>query len=245
MNEFDSITPPGGKRFNTTAWTLISNAKKGDESEKKHALERLLSIYWRPVYWEIRLDWNENREEAKDTTQDYFSVFLEKEMIGDVERAKGRFRAYVKATLKNFMLSRKRARQAAKRGGGRKIIALDDLEKVESACTANEDPAEKRFDRELMRSIIEESMKELGRVCTQAGKKDHFELFETYYMGESEGESVRYEDLQERFQMTYSDVKHRLREMRGQFREIMVSFLRDGLSSEDELLAEIREVFEA
>ena len=166
-------------------------------------------------------------------------------MIGQVHKDRGRFRAYVKATLKNFMLSRKRAQNTLKRGGGRKIIALDDLEKIETSAAVKTDPPEKRFERELMRSIIQESLRTLEKACGEQGKPHLFELFENYYLEESAGRQVKYSDLEERFKMGSHEVKNRLAELRARFREIMLGYLRDGISSEEELLGEIQEVFEA
>ncbi|MDP6958335.1 MAG: sigma-70 family RNA polymerase sigma factor [Planctomycetota bacterium] len=245
MAFIDSNSPPGGRGFHTTAWGLISQSRKGDEEEKSNALDRLVSIYWRPVYWTIRLDWNKKSEEAKDLTQEYFFAFLEKQMVEDVQKEKGRFRAYVKATLKNFMLTHKRSQQALKRGGGRKIVGLEDLQQIEKSSTAQEEPPDKRFDRELMRSIMQKALDELQNVCEKKGKIDHFHLFEAYYHREAAGEKISYDDFQKQFEISFHDVKNRLTDMRNRFREIIVQFLQDGLSSEEELISEIKEVFES
>ena len=43
-------------------------------------------------------------------------MVLEKDLLADVDRERGTFRAYVKATLKNFVLGKRRAEGAQKRG---------------------------------------------------------------------------------------------------------------------------------
>lgn len=245
MSTPNTSLPIGGPHFRTTAWSVILHAQKPYAPERSAALERLISIYWRPVYWHIRLDWNARREEAKDLAQEYFSTFLEKQMIDDVARERGRFRAYVKATIKNFMLQHKRSQRALKRGGGRRIIPLEDLDAVEANAPVTPDPPEKRFERELMRSIIEQSLATLEKSCRGQGKQGLFDLFHTYYVEEAAGRRVRYEDLETKFGLSTHEVKNRLSELRARFREIMLGFLRDGISSEEDLLAEIQEVFEA
>ncbi len=87
--------PQAPERFPATAWTVIHGAQAADEQACRRALDRLISVYWRPVYSTLRLDWSVPPEEAKDLTQEYFSVFLEKHMIDRVAPAHGRFRAYV------------------------------------------------------------------------------------------------------------------------------------------------------
>ena len=235
---------PGDARFPATAWTVIQGAQDADDAECSRALGRLLGVYWRPVYWTLRSDWRASPEEARDLTQEYFSVFLEKEMVRDVERERGRFRAYVKATIRNFMLNRRRGEGALKRGGGEHLVSLDELERAEAEGGVVDESAEHRFERELVRSIIRRSLDDLEAACVREAKPGHFALFQAYYLEEAAGRPVRYEDLVVRFGCGPHDVKNRLAEMRTRFRKIVLSFLRDGISTEQELVSEIREVFD-
>jgi len=234
----DTSKMKGGPAFRSTAWTIIRGAQEQDAAVRDDALGRLIGVYWRPVYWTFRLDWNAGPEEAKDLTQEYFAVFLEKDMIRQVAPERGRFRAYVKATIRNFVLSRRRDAKALKRGGGRRIVALDDLAAVEANATAQTESPEQRFDRELMRAITLEAQEELRR--RTADRPELFLLFESYYLADT---SVHYEELCRQFDINHHDVKNRLAEMRAQFKEIVLDILRDGVTSDDELEDEIREVF--
>lgn len=231
--------------FPQTAWTVIQDAQSLDEVERRRALERLISVYWRPIYWTIRLDWNQSAEEAQDLTQDYFTSFLSRELVTQVERERGNFRFFAKATLKNFMLNRKREAGALKRGGDRRLEALDDVERVERESQAREDPPEVRFERELMRSLVARALDALREECLADDKEREFELFRTFYYEESAGRKVRYEELQERFSMDHHEVKNRLAELRARFKKNVLQLLRDGVSTEEELEREIREVFQA
>ena len=242
MSSQDPLLSPH-RNFRSTAWSVVVDARDGEQDVRDRALEKLVSVYWRPVYWTLRLDWAENPENARDLTQAYFASFLEHDMLARVGREKGRFRHYVRATVKNFMLNERRAGDARRRGGGRRIIALDDLLEVESAPTAAEEPADRRFDRELMRSVVHESLRAVRERCEKEGKKLSYDLFYTYYLEQSSGRRLRYEELQERFGVGAHEVKNRLAEMRARFRRTVLEHLRDGTTSEDELLAEVREVF--
>lgn len=242
MSTFDPTLSPH-RNFRSTAWSVVVDARDGERDVRDRALEKLVSVYWRPVYWTLRLDWSENPENARDLTQAYFASFLEGEMLSGVGREKGRFRQYVRATIKNFMLNERRAGAARRRGGGRRIVALDDLLEVEAAPTAAEEPAERRFERELMRSVVHESLKALRNRCEEEGKKLSYDLFYTYYLEQSSGRRMRYEELQQQFDVGAHEVKNRLAEMRARFRRTVLEHLRDGTTSEEELLAEVREVF--
>lgn len=113
-----------GPGFPSTAWSVIRGAQKINAAVRLRAMERLLSIYWRPVYWALRMEWNAPHEEAKDLTQEYLTRFFEQGLVETVARDKGRFRSYVKATLKHFMLNHRRALEAQKRVGGRRLFLM-------------------------------------------------------------------------------------------------------------------------
>lgn len=234
-----------GPGFPSTAWSAIQGAQKVNESERKQAMARLISVYWRPIYWTLRVDWNVSHEEAKDLTQGYLTMFIEHDLVDSVARDRGRFRSYVKATLKHFILNQKRAQNSLKRGGGMRIIPLDKLEKVEAETPRINDPPEGRFERELMRSILNNSLDDLKKLYTKKNKAADFELFQTYYVQENSKDGVRYHDLEKRFALSSHQVKNRLAELRTRFREIVLNYLRDGLSTDKELESEIREVFSA
>jgi len=63
-------------RFPLTLWTSVLSAQAG----RPEALDRLIRIYWKPVYFFIRRR-GHPVEDAKDLTQTFFSVFLEKNFL--------------------------------------------------------------------------------------------------------------------------------------------------------------------
>src|SRR5262245_60980231 len=117
--------------FPTTSWTIIKDVR-GDRCDARvAALDRLIAIYWRPVYLTLRLDWGAPPQDARDLTQDYFAHLLEPNHFDRLAPEHGTFRSWVKATLKNFVRNRRRDQVAFKRGGRCRIVALDDLAAVE------------------------------------------------------------------------------------------------------------------
>lgn len=245
MADKDPGSLPGSPAFNTTAWTLVRGAQGADPAERVRALGQLIAVYWRPVFWTLRTDWNASPEDARDLTQEYFATFLEKRFLDDVDSGKGRFRSYVKATVRNFMLMNKRAKKAVKRGGRVRIEALEDLSRVEAEARNSEEPPDRRFDRDLMRSIIQESLARLEKECADAGHADRYGIFRDFYLGEQADAPPSYEELQARYKVGAHDVRNTLFRLRARFREIVLAFLRDGTSSEEDLLSEAKELFEA
>lgn len=237
--------PTGPAAFPATAWTVIRGAQDLRHADAERALGRLTSVYWRPVYWTVRREWNASPEEAMDLTQEYFSVFLEKGFVHDVAEERGRFRSYVKATLRHFMLNRRRGERTRKREGAPLAISIEDVERLEAEGVQDRETPEKLFERELMRAIVQRVLGDMDEASKKAGRERSFELFHVYYMEECAGRRPRYEDLRAKFGLGPHDVKNRLAEMRARFRKRVLDYLRDGIRSEQELESEIREVFES
>jgi RNA polymerase sigma-70 factor (ECF subfamily) len=231
------------RSFPSTSWTVIRQAQIAPEVERARALDRLVAIYWRPVYWTIRLDWSAAPEDARDLTQEYFARFIEQGLVQDVASDRGSFRSYVKVTLRNFLLSWRRAERAQKRGGGLHIVALDDLDPVEADPPAGDGSPEARFERELMRAILLRALDDLRKSLDREGKVEVFALFHHYYVTESEGRAPDYKELTIRFKIGVHDVKNRLSMARARFRNHVLALLRDGLTSDADLASEIRAVF--
>ncbi|MBM4015542.1 MAG: sigma-70 family RNA polymerase sigma factor [Planctomycetes bacterium] len=230
-------------RFPSTCWTVIRDAQQGGVGVRAAALERLLSTYWRPVYWTLRLDWSESPESARDHAQSYFASFLERDLLQDVAAERGRFRSYVKTTLKHWMLNQRRDQAAVKRGGGVRIVALDDLDPVEADPPARDLSPEQRFERELMRAIVDQAMTELRAELEAAGHGDRFTLFARFHGFDEADHDASYQALTREFGLGAHDVKNQLARTRARFRDLVLAHLRDGLSSEADLVAEIRAVF--
>lgn len=220
-----------GHDFARTAWTLIRRAQDPGSDGYRDAINRLYQVYWRPVYSTIRWGWRRSREAAEDLTQEYFAAFFEKDLLAGVSEGQGRFRAFVKATLKNFMLMENRAERTEKRGGGRTFFSLDAAP-LEAAAPSGS--PEEIFDREWMRSVFDEALKSLqGRM-----RADAFDLFHRYYMGAP----VTYEALAAETGRTTTNIKNVLHQARADFREAVIELLRDGVADEAQLEADVREV---
>ena len=74
----DSDTAIGGPHdhFPSTQISLLDAAAAGLPSE---AMERVIALYWKPVYRFIRLKFRKNNEDAKDLTQSFFAAALQRD----------------------------------------------------------------------------------------------------------------------------------------------------------------------
>src|SRR5437773_3698717 len=117
--------------FTTTHWSVVLEAK-GKSPAAQDALENLCRTYWRPIYGFVRRE-GIGPEEGKDITQGFFALILERKDFQSVRQEKGRLRSFLLASLKHFMANERRNAATIKRGGGRMLIPLDDVEAYDSS----------------------------------------------------------------------------------------------------------------
>ena len=115
-----------GAAFSTTHWSVVLEAR-GESRAAQEALENLCRTYWRPIYGFVRRE-GVRSEEAKDVTQGFFALILERKDFQSVRHEKGRLRSFLLASLKHFMANERRDAATLKRGGGRTLLPLDGIE---------------------------------------------------------------------------------------------------------------------
>jgi DNA-directed RNA polymerase specialized sigma24 family protein len=106
--------------FAATRWTMVLAAAGGEVSpDAAEAMAELCRIYWYPLYAYVRRRGYETHE-AEDLTQEFFLRVLAKNYLAGVDREKGKFRAFLLASLKHFLANEWDRSQTQKRGGGKK-----------------------------------------------------------------------------------------------------------------------------
>ena len=115
----DADTAIGGDRdcFPSTEVSLIA-AAAGDPP----AMERVMALYWKPVYKFIRLKFRKDNEAAKDLTQGFFASAMEREFFQRFDPAKAGFRTYIRLAVERFAANRHESGTRLKRGGGVEFV---------------------------------------------------------------------------------------------------------------------------
>src|SRR5437867_9052056 len=156
--------------FTTTHWSVVLEAQGGSTGAHE-ALENLCRTYWRPIYSFARRE-GTSPEEAKDITQGFFALILERKDFQSVRQEKGRLRSFLLASLKHFMANERRDAATIKRGGGRTLIPLDAIESYDSS----------EFDRSDMLSAdllydrcwaFRSEERRVGKECRSRGARYH------------------------------------------------------------------------
>src|SRR2546427_4698995 len=127
MKSSQNSSFPGSvaREFHTTHWSVVLAARDTASPEADAALAELCRTYWYPLYAYVRRK-GHSPHDAQDLTQGFFARLLEKNYLGTVAREKGKFRSFLLAALNHFLANERDRATAAKRGGGKPLISLDD-----------------------------------------------------------------------------------------------------------------------
>ena len=152
-------------------------ARTGDDADAHAALAELCAAYWYPLYAFVRHS-GFAPEEAEDLTQDFFARLLAKDLWLASIATKGRFRAFLLATMKHFLANEWRRAQTQKRGGGAIPVPLDlaDAQRRYAHEPVDSLTPELLYERRWALTVIENVFGALRAEMEQAGKR---ELFET------------------------------------------------------------------
>ena len=150
-------------------------AGKRHTPQSDGALEELCRTYWFPLYAYVRRS-GHTKEDAEDSVQAFFARFLAKNYLEGLSAERGRFRAFLLASLKHFLINEWKKSQRQKRGGGEAPLSLDwqtaDT-KFQVAATAEPSP-EKVFDREWALALLAKVIERLQNECAADGKAKLF-----------------------------------------------------------------------
>jgi len=151
-----------GAAFTTTHWSVVLEAQ-GPTPAAQAALEKLCGTYWRPIYGFVRRS-GTDAEEAKDLTQGFFALLLERRDFDAVRKEKGRLRSYLLTSLKHFLTNEHQRAMAIKRGEGQRLVALDQLCEDERTDfePADTSTAEQIYDRRWALALLDQVLTRLG-----------------------------------------------------------------------------------
>lgn len=114
MDRETTLGGASGREFLPTAWTEVLTARDADTTAARSAWDQLVGIYWKPVYFHIRRK-GHSVEDAKDLTQGFFASLLAHGSLQNVDRSRGRFRAFIRSSLDYFLSDEYDRSSAAKR----------------------------------------------------------------------------------------------------------------------------------
>jgi RNA polymerase sigma-70 factor (ECF subfamily) len=236
--------PAGSDVFGTTRWTVVLAAGRGLAPQASLALEELCRTYWYPLYVYVRRK-TTSREDAEDLTQSFFARFLEKNYLENLSSEKGRFRAFLLASLKHFLANEWDRANRQKRGGGVPHLSLD----WQGAETRYQiDPPDhlspdKLYDRAWAMTLLDRVIARLRTEHVEDGKTGLFDVLKPFLMADKS--TIPYAEAAASLGMAEPAVRVAVHRMRKRYRELLREEIAHTLSDPSQADQEIAALFSA
>jgi RNA polymerase sigma-70 factor (ECF subfamily) len=230
--------------FATTHWTVVLAAGKRSTPQSDRALEELCRIYWYPLYAYVRRR-GHSKEDAEDLTQEFFARFLGKNYLEGLSAERGRFRAFLLASLKHFLANEWDRAHRQKRGGGVTPLSLDwqtaDTQFQVAAATGP--GPDKAFDREWALALLARVIERLNAECAADGRARQFEQLKVFLTVDRE--DLSYADAAQVLGMDEVAVRVAVHRLRKRYRQLLRNEIVQTLSDPAMVDEEMRALFGA
>jgi len=232
--------------FPSTHWTVVLAAGRSQTEPEiaEAALAELCQTYWAPLYSFVRSR-GYTVHDAQDLTQSFFAYLLEHKIYARVERQKGKFRAFLLASLKNFLTHAADRERALKRGGAQDFLPLheEQVEEAESlfqthSGTSNED---RLFDRSWAEALIAAGLERLSADYKGESKEKLFNELRIFVAGGADP-LPSYAELSDRLGMTQSTLRSHVTRLRARYREALRTEVRRTVDTEAQVEEELHEL---
>jgi RNA polymerase sigma factor (sigma-70 family) len=218
-------------KFPTTHLTAIMASRSKYVEERKEGYDKIVEIYWNPVFMLIRHRWSLSREDAQDLTQAFFVHALTRGFFRTYSPEKGTFRTFIRTCVMRFVINESRYAQREKRGGASEHVSLELAGEPEDAGL------EEFFQKEWIRGLFTLAMQDLLRLCEDTSKTICFDLFDCYDLDQSK---TSYAELASEFGISVTEVTNHLAWARRQFRKFVLMRIREVTSDDAEFRRETR-----
>jgi RNA polymerase sigma-70 factor (ECF subfamily) len=230
-----------GGWFTTTHWSVV--LKAGAATPDAHAaMECLCQTYWYPLYAYARQrGWT--ADDGKDLTQEFFTRLLQKNQLAHASREKGRFRSFLLASFKNFMVNESDRANAQKRGSGQPTISLDAAaaEGMFSLEPVSDLTPEKVFEQRWAATLLERAFGRLQNEYTHPKKQALFDSLKPFLTAEATAGD--YDLVAQRLQMEPKTVAVAVHRLRKHYRECVRAEVANTVANPADLEDEMRYLF--
>jgi len=235
---------PNQTLFATTRWTLVCDAARGVDTNATDALGALFATYWQPLYRYARRK-GTSREDAEDLIQGFFAHVVEDRALGDIDRRKGRFRAFLLAAFTHWMINEWKRGSRQKRGGGERPLSLD-WESAESGLrleAADDRSPDRLFDREWALALLGKVLVDLESACRSEGTAVQFARLKPCLTADSS--RIAYHELAAGLGLSEGAARVAVHRLRKRYRVLLAGEIARTLASPDAVEEEMQSLFAA
>ncbi|MFN0125434.1 MAG: RNA polymerase sigma factor [Verrucomicrobiales bacterium] len=235
-----AILDPHVGVFLTTHWSVVVRAADSLSPEGDEAMAQLCQTYWYPLYAFVRRK-RHSHEDACDLTQEFFARLIAKRYLRSVDENRGKFRTFLLTSMTHFLANEWDKTQAARRGGGYRILSLDGMEAEERYRIepATAETPESLYERRWAQTLVAVVVDRLARETTE----NRFEVLKGFLL-EDKG-ALTYEEAARQLGMSVAGVTSAIFRLRARFRALLFEEVAHTVESSDEVEAELRHLLAA
>jgi len=237
------LNEPAGRPigvFATTHWSVVVHAGDSQSPESTAALEQLCRTYWYPLYVFARRK-GHGHEDASDLTQAFFARLLEKRYLKSVDANLGKFRSFLLTSMTHFLANEWDKSQTQRRGGGVKVLSLDEAVADENYQHEPVDHAtpETLFERRWAQTVMGVV---LDRLASETEEK-RFEILKGFLLEETGG--LSYDKASARLGLSVPAITSAIYRMRARFRALLFEEVANTVDKPEEVERELRHLMAA
>lgn len=220
----DCMTNPDGhgpvhpNAFPPTRWSLVVRANAIDEPSALKAFGELLQIYWQPLYVFARRS-GLGPADAEDAVQDFCADVVRLASIKSASQSRGKLRSFLLGGFQNHLRTMHRDQQRQKRGGGVRIVSLEDAEATLGMTPVEGETPDKAFDRRWAYTLLDRVLQRLRNEYAERGRAEVFAALEPTLVWN--GKSMSHEDLAGRLGMNTASIAQNVKRLRERYRKLL------------------------
>jgi RNA polymerase sigma-70 factor (ECF subfamily) len=182
-------------------------------------------------------------EDAQDLTQEFLARLVHNNWLANLDPHTGRFRSFLLTVLHRFLINEYDRSRAAKRGGGKTFISLDQTEAEGRLAleTATDESPEKIFDRRWALALLDRALMRLRVETYEAGKSRQFELLSPFLSRDAR--SGDYSTISAELGLSAGAVGVAVHRLRQRYREIVREEVKRTVADAAEAEAEMLHLF--
>lgn len=235
-----STKPESKDIFATTHWTVVLQAGRTDTKRAEQALAELCQTYWYPLYCYVRRR-GHSPADAEDLTQGFFAKLLRLESLAQVAPNQGKFRSFMLAALKNYLVEQQRHALAQKRDV-RLTVSMDTefAERQLALVSSDSLPPDRQFERQWAITLLERVMRRLAEDYEANDKSKLFQELRFSIVGSRS--DVPYRELATRLDMKETALRVAIHRLRKEYRQRLEAEIANTVTQAEEIDAEINDL---
>jgi RNA polymerase sigma-70 factor (ECF subfamily) len=183
--------------------------------------------------------------DAQDLTQAFFAQLLEKNYVQSADRARGKFRTFLLASMQHFLANHWRDAHTQKRGGQAAFVSFEEAD----AGVRDLAPAlpglspERLFEKQWAMTMLDQALSKLENEFTASGKAQWFQELKVFLTGDKRETS--YADLAVKLSSAEGTLRTAVSRLRRQYADLVRAEVAQTVANPGEVEEELRALFAA